>query len=566
MELTEPSHQNTGVLRGAAAEWAALPVAEGLRLLMATRPRIVAVAERWVAESCRAKGIDPGAPAAGEEWLTGPYPLLRYVDALTRTLTAVRDGRDPLRGVRFSARPGGRTAVHVLPFDRADRLLLHGFRAEVWLAPGMDEAGARAGAGRGVRPEGGGVCVVLGAGNINSIAPLDVLHQLYAAGMVVLLKLNPVNDYLAPLLREVFAPFVARGFVRITTGGAAAGAALVRDPGVTAVHVTGSAATHDAIVFGPGPEGAARRAAGQPVLGKPVTSELGGVGPAVVLPGPWSRADLRYQARHLVAQKLNNNGFNCAAVQVVVVPEHWDARAEFLGELRSALRTAPARVAYYPGAGERRAGAVAGRTDVELLDSAEVPRTLLPDIAPDADDPAFRTEFFAPVLAVTALPGRTPAEFLDRAVEFCNSALSGTLGANLVAHPRTLRSLGPRFEEAVARLRYGTVGVNCWTAVGYALPRAVWGAYPGHTPVDVGSGIGTVHNALLLPGAERTVITGPFRPAPRSVLTGQWALSPVPPWFVDNRTSDGTGRRLLAYTARPSGRGLASVLWSALRG
>ncbi|MGW1073717.1 aldehyde dehydrogenase family protein [Streptomyces sp. NPDC002537] len=554
MERTEPS-----ALRGAAAEWAALPVAGRLALLAAVRPRIVAVAERWVAESCRAKGIAPGSPAAGEEWLTGPYPLLAYVDALAATLRAVGAGRDPLRRARFAARPGGRTAVRVLPYEPADRLLLYGFRAEVWLAPGVDEARARAGAGRGARPEAGGVCLVLGAGNINSIAPLDVLHRLYAAGTVVLLKLNPVNDYLAPLLRDVFAPFVERGFVRITTGGAAAGSALVNDPDVTSVHITGSAATHDAIVFGPGPEGAARRAAGRPLLGKPVTSELGGVGPAVVLPGPWSRADLRFQARHLAAQKLSNNGFNCAAVQVVVVPEHWDARAEFLAELRAALRAAPARAAWYPGAAERWNRAVAGRPDVELLDSAEVPRTLLPRVGPGADDAAFRGEFFGPVLAVTALPGRTPAEFLDRAVEFCDSAVSGTLGVNLIAPPRTLRALGAGFHEAVARLRYGTVGVNCWTAVGYAVPRAVWGAYPGHTLADVGSGIGAVHNALLLPGVERTVVTGPFRAAPR-------ALSPVPPWFVDNRTAHRTGRLLFAYTARPSARGLAAVLNSALRG
>ncbi|MFD0381917.1 aldehyde dehydrogenase family protein [Streptomyces stramineus] len=401
----------------------------------------------------------------------------------------------------------------------------------------------------------GGVCLVLGAGNVNSIAPLDVLYQLFASDAVVLLKLNPVNEYLAPVLEEVFAPFVARGFVRVTTGDAAVGAALVADPAVTRVHVTGSAATHDAIVFGPGPEGAARKAAGRPLLDKPVTSELGGVGPVVVLPGAWSRADLRYQARHVAAQKLGNNGFNCAAVQVVVLPEHWAAREAFLDELRAALRAAPARASYYPGAGERRARAAAGHPDAELLDAAEVPRTLLPGVVATADDAAFRTEFFGPVLAVTTLPGRTAAEFLDRAVEFCNSSLAGTLGAGIIGHPRTLRRLGPRLEEAVARLRYGTVGVNCWTALGYALPRAVWGAHPGHTLTDVGSGIGVVNNALRLPRAERTVVTGPFRPVPRSLLTGQWSTAPVPPWFVDNRTAHRTGRLLMDFTARPSARG-----------
>ncbi|MFF7249411.1 aldehyde dehydrogenase family protein [Embleya sp. NPDC008237] len=565
MDQTHPSPREAVVLRGASAVWAALPITGRIELLLATRPRLVAAADRWVRKSCQAKGIDPDTPAAGEEWFTGPYPLLRYIDALTRTLTAARDGRDPLRGTRFTARPGDRTAVRVLPFDRYDRLLLNGFRGEVWLAPGVDEAAARASAGRPVDTD-PGVCLVLGAGNINSIAPLDVLHQLYAVDRVVLLKLNPVNDYLAPVLEEVFAPFVARGFLRITTGGAETGAALVDDDAVTAVHVTGSAATHDAIVFGPGPAGAERKTRGRPLLHKPVTSELGGVGPTIVLPGPWTRADVRYQARHLAAQKLNNNGFNCAATQVAVLPEHWNAREDFLDALRDALRSAPARVAYYPGAAERRARAAAGHPGAELLDDAEVPRTLLTAIASDTDADAFRTEFFAPVLAVTTLPGRTPQEFLCHAVEFCNSALAGTLGANLVAHPRTLRDLGPRLEEAIAELRYGTVGVNCWTALGYVLPYAVWGAHPGHTPTAVGSGIGSVHNALLLPHAERTVITGPFRPFPRSVLTGQWSLSPVPPWFVHNRTAHTTGRLLLAFAARPTLRGLNAVLTSALRG
>ncbi|UOB08415.1 aldehyde dehydrogenase family protein [Streptomyces sp. HP-A2021] len=50
-------------------------------------------------------------------------------------------------------------------------------------------------------------------------------------------------------------------------------------PKVRHVHMTGSAATHDAIVFGTGTEGAGRKKAGTPLLDKPATSELGGVSP-----------------------------------------------------------------------------------------------------------------------------------------------------------------------------------------------------------------------------------------------------------------------------------------------
>ena len=50
---------------------------------------------------------------------------------------------------------------------------------------------------------------------------------------------------------------------------------------------------------------------------------------------------------------------------------------------------------------------------------------------------------------------------------------------------------------------------------------ASWGAFPGATIDNVHSGIGTVHNALLIDRPERTIVRGPFRPFrpfPRSSL------------------------------------------------
>ncbi|MEA2356135.1 MAG: hypothetical protein QOD61_2264, partial [Solirubrobacteraceae bacterium] len=80
------------------------------------------------------------------------------------------------------------------------------------------------------------------------------------------------------------------------------------------------------------------------------------------------------------------------------------------------------------------------------------------------------------------------------------------------------------------------------------------------------SGAGVVHNALLLAGTERTVVRGPFRPAPRSLMRGELTLSPKPPWFVGNRTADVTARRLTAFAARPRLRALPGIFASALRG
>ncbi|MBV1855748.1 hypothetical protein [Catellatospora tritici] len=84
--------------------------------------------------------------------------------------------------------------------------------------------------------------------------------------------------------------------------------------------------------------------------------------------------------------------------------------------------------------------------------------------------------------------------------------------------------------------------------------------------LSVASGRGVVHNSLLLHRPERTVVYGPFRPAPRSIMTGQFSLTPKPPWFVTNRTAATTGRRLTEFAARPRWTALPAIFASALRG
>ena len=68
---------------------------------------------------------------------------------------------------------------------------------------------------------------------------------------------------------------------------------------------------YDAIVFGGGPEGAERKAARNPLLTKRITSELGNVSPVIVVPGPWSAADMEFHAENLATQIGNNGGFKC---------------------------------------------------------------------------------------------------------------------------------------------------------------------------------------------------------------------------------------------------------------
>jgi aldehyde dehydrogenase (NAD(P)+) len=416
----------------------------------------------------------------------------------------------------------------------------------------------------------GRVALILGAGNIASIAPMDALHKLYSEGQVVVVKMNPVNEYLGPVLEEVFAPFVERGFARFAYGGADAGAYLASHPAVEEIHITGSEKTYDAIRYGTGPEGAARKRRGEPLNSRRITAELGGVGPTIVLPGNWSKADLRFQAEHVVSQKLHNGGFNCVASQVLVLPERWPQKDEFLEALRATFRSMPARHAYYPGAAERQTRAVAAHPHAEVLGTAGpggVPRTFIPGLDASARDlHAFNEEFFGAVLAQTELPGDAPGAFLDEAVRFANDTLRGTLGANLVVDRATARSLGGHLEDAVAALRYGSISVNTWAGVTFLLPQATWGAYPGHPDSDIQSGQGVVHNALLFDRPQKTVVHAPFAPFPRSWLRGDFHLGPKPPWFATHRNAAAVGRRLTRLAGRRHVGHLPGLMAAALRG
>jgi acyl-CoA reductase-like NAD-dependent aldehyde dehydrogenase len=524
-------------------------------------------AEEWAVLGAQLKALPPHSPLVGEEWTSGPWAMLSYVDALRKSLEALDRGADVLDGVTVQPAPGDRLAVQVLPFTRFDRLLLNGYRAEVWTEPGVTLEETRRNAGLAQREPHRtfGVAFVLGSGNITSCAPSDVLNQLFVENRVVVLKLNPVTDSLKPVFDKIFAPFTELGVVEIVCGGVDVGEALAHHPGVAAVHMTGSEATHDAIVWGTGEAGRTAKAARTPRLTKPMTSELGGVSPVIVVPDRWSRADLRYQARHIATQRLHNSGSNCVAAQIVILSSEWPQKEAFLAELRAAMANAPARKAWYPGTEQRVQQARATHPQAEEVGGTPE-RTMITGLDfTDAEEPAFRTEYFGPVLGVAELPG-LGQQFLNRAVEAANEHLHGTLGANIVIHPRTARTIGEGLCESIAALRYGTIAVNAWTGLGYLTPHATWGAFPGHPLDDIQSGRGVIHNALLLHAPERTVVSGPFRPFPRSIFHGEWTLAPKPPWFVDNRSAATTGRRLTAFAARPRWRALPSIIASALRG
>jgi hypothetical protein len=150
-------------------------------------------------------------------------------------------------------------------------------------------------------------------------------------------------------------------------GGAEVGAYCARHARVSCIHLTGSDATYNNIVFGapkvqvrvqlgarvrrssvcvcrcpPRPRAhvpascasrnlpSVRRMCAHahartcpqpgavPVLDKPVTAELGNVTPYIIVPGEWSQADLEFHATNVASGLAQNTGHNCIAAEVCV--------------------------------------------------------------------------------------------------------------------------------------------------------------------------------------------------------------------------------------------------------
>jgi acyl-CoA reductase-like NAD-dependent aldehyde dehydrogenase len=568
---SERSRLDTAIddLQTGTRVWSALTVAQRVTLLRQVRTSVAATAEDWATTAAATKGLDARHPLRGEEWLSGPYGVLGALDAYIETLSRIARGANPLDGVTIDRAPGGRTRVQAFPLTGIDRFLLSGFSGEVWLEPGTTPRAARAAAGLGQRTPtlSGGVGLVLGAGNITSIPVLDVLYELLASNRTALLKVNPTQDPLVPIYKRALAPLIEPGFLRIVRGGPAVGAYLTSHPDLSHVHITGSAATFDAIVWGPKTARGGRRK--KPSMSMPITAELGGVSPIIVVPGAWSDADLRYQAEHVATMRLQNSGHNCIAGQVVILSEDWDQADAFRAALRRAYASAPERPTWYPGSTNRMHQASDSYPDALVLGDR-----LLVEIDGDDDASALQTtEYFAPVLGVVSVAG-TGQEFLDAAVAYANDELQGTLGANLIIDPATEKSLGTGFERAIIALRYGSIAINGWTGFAFITPTLTWGAFPGSTIDDVGSGIGVVHNALLLDRVERSVLRGPFRPFPRAVggslgLSkgggGRFTILPTPPWFVTSRTGAEVSEGLTRFRVNGSIPGLVKTLMAALR-
>ncbi len=548
--------------------WLRVTLAQRLDLLDGLVKGVLEVAEAWADGGARLKGLDPSDPLAGEEWLAGPMVTVRNLRLLREALAA---GGAP-KPAWLRTLPSGQSVARVFPTTLLDRLTMGGVTADVYLEPGKPPSQGRI--YREAKPEHGKVALVLGAGNVSSIAPMDALYKLFVEDEVVLLKMNPVNQHVGPRLERAFAALVAAGYFAVVYGGAEVGAHAAAHALVDTLHVTGSDRTYDAIVWGTSPEEQARnKAARTPRNPKPFTAELGCVTPVIVVPGPWSASDLKYQARHVASMVAQNASFNCNAAKVLVLARGWLQREAFLTALHEELARTPRRKAYYPGAHARHQAFLEAYPQARTLGPREVaagalPWTVIPDVPGREGEHALTQEAFCGVLAEVTLDLAEddathgfsrdgypdPGRFLERATRFVNERCWGTLSCCVLIHPTTEETHGADLARALGELRYGGIGVNCWPGLVYGLVSATWGAFPGHPPEDIVSGSGVVHNTHLFDHPQKTVVRA------------KWRAFPKLPYFADHRNMKGLARALMLLEARASVPQFWAVLREALRG
>src|SRR5262249_30451461 len=192
-----------------------VPVRQRIALVDQLMRGVRATAPSWVEACLRAKGLRPADGLAGEEWSIGPYALMKALRQLRGSLADIERIGHPRIPGPVTTRPDGQVVARVFPQTGYDRLLFTGLTADIWMQPGVtkDNLFSTMAVNYRDKQHPGKVTLVLGAGNVSSIGPLDILDKLFIGDSVLIYKSNPITAYLGPLLEEAFRGVMEGGWV-----------------------------------------------------------------------------------------------------------------------------------------------------------------------------------------------------------------------------------------------------------------------------------------------------------------------------------------------------------------
>ncbi len=483
-------------------KWAATPAAERLQFLEEIRENIKEYADELAASDAAMKNELMGEDLFSHaEGLTGTVvPIANNITACIHLYEKLVQGQLP-EPVSVSKVKDQLYDIQVYPKETKDKIT----------------AGAQKGY---LRVKGEpiqlnplekpmGIIAISGAGNYSS--SIEMVKALFLENCAVIHKPHRLNANTDMIWEKIFEPLVAYGALSFCD--ADQGRAMTTLEGLSKIYFTGGTETAKAIMN---------------ATDTPLISECGGNNPCIVVPGdrPWTQKELEHQALQIASVAKMNGGAVCGRPQTIITSKNWEQRNAFIEELKKALLVGtPAAGTYYPGSRDIVLRFVNHYPQAEVLqpENGKFGNTdflFIPEI--EEQGFAVKNEAFSQV--ISELPLDTPAnasDFLPKAVNFCNTQLSGTLGAMILIDEDTKAAHLHELEDAVTELEYGGIAINTIPPMIWLNPYLTWGGNEEEKAFV--SGIGNFGNLHGYENVEKSILYDKFISAGHMLYTNKKA-------------------------------------------
>tara|TARA_B100001250_G_scaffold126651_1_gene107763 strand:- start:2299 stop:3948 length:1650 start_codon:yes stop_codon:yes gene_type:complete len=505
-------------LRVSSKEFATIDNAKLITLFEECIQNIKSVAYYWATVAAENKGVT-NTIAEGEEWLGGPFAsvfgIQYYIDSL-------KDVHKPLDEKLYNKE---NNTYKVFPNNNLEKIFFPFISAEVKFNKNISFKEIEKFRGFAMRySHKPSTTLVLGAGNVSSIPLLDTIFHLVTKRSVVYLKLNPVNEYLLPVYEKIFENFIALGYIVVSKGSTEESKYMVNHKGIDHIHLTGSDETYENIVYGKKLSDNEKNLKTLSKINKTsFSSELGNVTPIIIHPGNWSTSELKHQARKIVTAKLNNGGFNCISAQIVVLPEGWKHTDKLMKYIKQYMKNIDDRYSYYPNSLDKLNNLEKDKNYERLNDLSCATPHLSREIK--AYSKFETSEIWGTSIYFKQIPYNNEEAYAREVIDYCNNNLWGNLGATVIFKKYKNKKQKPITNLYIEELKYGTVAINEWSAIGFIIPTLPWGGFPGNKDNDIQSGQDFVHNSLFFESAQNGIVYSKFRMS--NIID--------PLWFVTNK-------------------------------
>ncbi len=512
--------------------WAATPPAERLHLLEQVRDNLKRYGDELAVSDTQMKN-----GLMGEELYTDPMSKIATVVPMANTVTAAIEVYEGLvhgempKPLEITMVADDLYDIKVFPSSAKDRLM-YGDRTEFLRVKGEP---------RQVNPmeKPAGIIAVLGAGNYSSA--LELLKAIFFENCAVVHKPHHLNAATDEVWAKIMQPLVDHQVLSFADHDQ--GRELTPDPRLAKIYFTGGTGTAKAIMS---------------ATDTPLVSECGGNNPCIIVPGdrPWTDKEITHQAQQIVTIDKLNGGAVCGRVQTLVTSKHWPQREVFLDAVRKAIaEDTPAEGTYYPGSDKVKEGFLEAYPRAEVLspeDGKYGSADFVLITGAEEDGYATANEAFCQILGEVALD--TPAdaaEFLPRAVEFCNTQLHGTLGSAILLDEDTRKAHQATLDQGVTDMKYGAVAVNTMPPFIFLSPWLTWGG--NEEGKEFVSGRGNFGNAMNFENVEKSIMTANF-------------MSPGHMLKTSKRAFDSMAAEMADYAVEPSWKNLTCLMGTAIVG